>query len=182
MSCLGCSLSFAKSCRSEPRIYIFSALIRAIRSASEPAVATGVSVGVAPLPGVVLRTGLGVSAEDDPSGRTAPVTRPIDGSMSASTRRGRSRPGGLTRRRFASAARGVCGFACDVGVVARDPFRVAVALRVLARVLVCRVARVAGGFPVRAGRFCEGRGRLADARGRAFDRGPDFANEGSSGI
>ena len=93
-------------------------------------------------------------------------------------------------------ARGVLGFALDVVVVARvvgvrvarfalparDPFRVAVALRVLARVLVCRVARVAGGFLVRAGRFFEGRGRSADARGRAFDRGPDFANEGSSGI
>ncbi len=93
-------------------------------------------------------------------------------------------------------ARGVLGFALDVVEVARvvslrvarfalparDPFRVAVVLRVLARVLVCRVARVAGGFPVRTGRFFEGRGRLADARGRAFDRGPDFGNEGSSGI
>lgn len=210
--------------RNLERYSSLAALIRAMRSASEPVSGTSVSGGEAPVPGVLLATGIGSAGGGGRSGRTVTVASPTDGSMSASTRRGRSRAGGLGRPRFASPARGVFGATAAFRLAARvtglrvarfaplargvvgvafvvrvvvgglpllvarlarperERLRVASAFRAVARAFVFRAARIAFGFPAGRERFFEGRGRLADARGLAFDRGLDFANEGSSEI
>ena len=133
-----------------------------MRSASEPVFGMGLPGGATPVPSVLLANGIGSAGGGGRSGRTVPVALPTDGSISASTRRGRSRPGGLCRPRFASPA--------------RDVIDVAAAFRVVARVLGFRVARFAplacGVFGVAfAVRVVAGVLRVRGARFAALARG-----------